>query len=678
LQALTFTKKRFAMKKFLKLSAIIVVSLVVIIIAALLIIPRFVNLQKYKPQLEAMVAEKTGRTFSVGDNLQLSLFPWAGVSVSDLKLGNPSGFEEKEFVTVKAFEIRVKFLPLLFSLFKDIEIQRFILNEPRIVMVQNKDGRVNWTLPEKSAPTKKEPPKAETKAATGSSSGAGLPIRVLTVGDFSVKNGALIYIDHQADSRTEITDMNATMRDVSLNRPIQVSFSARIDNQPISLEGSLGPVGTEFGREPIPLDFNLKALNQVKMGLKGKLENPTASPSVKLAVEVAEFSPRQLFAALNRPFPVQTTDPKALDRVAFSANIDAGAKNVSISDGKLDLDESKMNFTFKASDFTRPNVAFDVALDQIDADRYLPPSTEKKPAEQTGSEKTAVNYAPLRRLILDGRLKIGKATIDKAKLENINLQVQAKDGIIKLDPLTFNLYQGDAAVKSILNVAKDVPVSDINLVVNKVQAGPLLRDVMDKDILEGVARADVTLSMTGDDAAAIKKTLNGKGELVFKDGAIKGIDLAGMVRNAKAAFGLAEKLKEKPQTDFAELAVPFSITDGVFNTPQTSLQAPLLRVLAAGKADLVKDTLDFRVEPKLVGTLKGQGDEKQRAGLLVPVLVTGSFSDPKFRPDLKAVAKQQLEQNILESDKIKKALENEKLKPLQDLTKDLKKGILGQ
>ncbi len=101
------------MKKALKWGGIIVVGLIVVVIAALLIIPMFVDLQKYKPELEKYVSETTGRPFAIGDKLKLSLFPWAGVYFSDLHLGNTSGFAEKDFLTLKSFEVRVKLLPLI-------------------------------------------------------------------------------------------------------------------------------------------------------------------------------------------------------------------------------------------------------------------------------------------------------------------------------------------------------------------------------------------------------------------------------------------------------------------------------------------------------------------------------------------------------------------------------------
>jgi AsmA protein len=150
-----------------------------------------------------------------------------------------------------------------------------------------------------------------------------------------------------------------------------------------------------------------------------------------------------------------------------------------------------------------------------------------------------------------------------------------------------------------------------------------------------------------------------------------------MVRNAKSAFGLGKKPSQRPRTDFSELTAPFTVKNGLVNTPKTSLISPLLRIIATGDADLVKETLDIRVEPKVVGTIKGQGDKKKRSGFAVPVVVSGTFSAPKFRPDLESATAQQLKQQVLESDEVKKVLEKEDLKPVQKKAKSLLKGVLG-
>ncbi len=663
------------MKKFLKWAAIIVGCLVVIIIAALVLIPMFVDIAKYKPVLESKVSEATGRPFSVGDDLNLSLFPWAGVSFSDLRLGNPDGFTEKDFVKVKSFEARVKLLPLLS---KDVQIKRFVLNEPQIVLVKNKDGLANWAQPK---PADKEDPKEKTPSAEKAPDGMGIPISALTAEEISINDGSAVWIDHTTDTKKEITDIGLLLKDVSLDRPVNLTFSAQLDQKPVSLEGSIGPVETGLKEGKIALDLSLKALEQLALRLKGNIINLVSSPGVDMDIELAEFSPRTLMSELGQEFPVATTDPEAIGRLSLKTHVKADAKNVSLTNGNMELDQSKLKFSAAVTEFSKPNLKFDLDLDQINLDRYMPPKSDQPAEEQTSKPaepvKKKTDYAPLRRLILDGALKIAKLTVNKAKIEDAALQIKAKDGVFNLDPMKLKMYQGNAAGKAVLNVAKDKPRSEVNLQISKIQIGPLLQDVMEKDFLEGVTNADINLSMAGDDPEIIKKTLNGKGELRVNDGAIVGIDLSAMARNVGSAFGLAKKVEERPRTDFAELLAPFTIKNGVFNTPKTSLKSPFIRLSALGTADLVKEILDFRVNPQAVATIKGQGDKEERSGITVPVLVTGTFSQPKFRPDLSAAAKQRIEKEIFESKEVKKVLEKEELKPLEKKAKDLLKGVLG-
>ena len=111
------------MGKAIKWILITIGALIVLLIVALLTIPLFVDVQKYKPVIEERVSDTLGRPFSIEGDLSLSLFPWAGLSFSDLHLGNPQGFEEKDFLSIRSFDVRVKLLPLLS---RDIRIKRFI------------------------------------------------------------------------------------------------------------------------------------------------------------------------------------------------------------------------------------------------------------------------------------------------------------------------------------------------------------------------------------------------------------------------------------------------------------------------------------------------------------------------------------------------------------------------
>jgi len=670
------------MKKAIKWIAIVVGGLIVLVIVGLLIIPSFVDLQKYKPQIEEQVAKSTGRPFTIGGDLDLSLFPWVGVALSDLHLGNPPGFKEKDFFAIKSFDVRVKVFPLIF---KEIEIKRFVMDGPRIVLEKSKEGRGNWEgigKPSGAVEPRKEEPAAPEKKAE-----EGLPIKSLAVGEFAIINGYALWMDHGTGERREISDMTLRLQDVSLDRPIRLSLSAKMDGKPLSADGRIGPLGKEPGKGTMPLDVSISALNELNVALKGSIADAAKSQNFDLSLEISPFSPRKLMAALGQEFPIATSDPKALEQVALKAKLKGNPRDVAVSDGALDLDQSKITFNARAKDFSKPDLQFKMNLDEIDLDRYLPPAEEKKPGEAKAKEKAPseskkkTDYSPLRKPVLDGEIRIGKLKIKGARLEDVQLQVRAKNGLYNLDPFAFKAYQGNLSSKATLDVSQDTPKTRVELDGKNFMVRPLLKDVVGKEFLEGATQAKFALRMEGDDPDRIKRTLNGQGQVLFKDGAVVGIDIPGMVRNVTASFGLGEKSGEKPRTDFSELDTPFTITNGLVETAKSRLASPLLRAVASGKANLVAETLDFRIEPTFVGTLKGQEDQQERAGITVPVLVSGTFSSPKFRPDMKALLDKELKEGLPSSSQLtdmlkgKEGAKEGETKSTEDTVKGLIKSL---
>ena len=634
-------------------------GLIALVILALLIIPMVIDVQDYKPQIEKRISDATGRTITLGGDLKLSLFPWAGLSFSDLHLGNPAGFSEKNLLVIDDFDVKVKFFPLLS---KDIQVKRFVLNGVKIILEKKKNGQAGW---EGIGPLKKshtKTPEQAEKKSTETPAGS-FPLKSLAIGAFQINNGSVLWLDQAAGNRYALSDFNLDLKDVSLDKPVKISLSARVEAHPVSLEGSIGPVGSQPGNGTIPLNFSVKALETLAITLGGTIVDPATRPGFDLTVKIDPFSPRKLTAALGRDFPIKTSDTQALNHISLAAAIKGSPQEIAISKGILEIDDTKLKFSAQARDFAKPDIAFDLVLDTLDLDRYMPPPVEKK-ANTAGQQTETVaapprkmDYAPLRKLVLDGNFQAGEIKVAKARIQDLKIKVTGNKGQFQINPLSMKLYQGSMDMSGTMDVRRDTPKTEIALSAGGIQAGPLLRDVLEKDLLEGAMQAKMALQFSGEVPEQIKKTLNGTGDLSFADGAIKGIDIAGMARNAKAAFGLAEKNTERPRTDFSELHVPFVLEEGIFKTDKTSIASPLLRVLAAGTANLVSENLDFRITPKVVASLKGQGDTTDRSGITVPILVTGTFNAPKFRPDLKGFLQQQIGTT------------------LPDLTKGLKDGL---
>jgi AsmA protein len=676
------------MKQMLKWLLILIGGVLFLVVVALLVIPMFVDVQKYKPEIEERVSKALGRPLTIGGDLRLSLFPWAGVAFSDLRMGNPPGFEEKELLSVKSFDVRMKLLPLLS---RDIQIKRFVVDSPRIVLERSSEGRANWEglgKPAQKPPT--PPPKAKARPPDLKRQEELPLIRALGVDRVTITNGSILFMDRAKGERREISDLDLSIQEASLHRSVKVSLSLRVNDLPFSLKGTLGPLGRDLAKGRIPLNFNVKAFEQVETKLMGEIIKPIDNPQVDLSVMVSPFSPRNLFAALGRPFPAETADSKVLTLMGFKAKLKGDKRRIRVSDGRLDLDESKLQFSFSAKDPSRPMVTFRIHLDKIDLDRYLPASNKAKGGKDTpapekggkaqasgGKNETPSDYGPLKSITVDGAIQVERLKVQGARFEDLSLKISGRNGLFHLDPLTVNLYQGNAAATGSLDVQQDTPKTRMKLRAQGIRVGPLLKDMGIKDLLDGTGRADVSIETAGETVDRIRRNLNGKGTLVIKDGTVKGIDLGGMVRNVKAAFGLDKGGKQGARTDFSELRAPFTVTNGVVNTQGTTLTSPYLRVMAVGDADLVKETLDMRVEPKFAADVKMKGSRFTLPGIMIPVLVTGTFSSPRFSPDLKGIVTQGLEDEIkgLFKGKGKKKKEKDKSTSLEDKAKGLLKGL---
>lgn len=651
------------MKRVLKLVTLVVAVILILVIATLFVIPHFLDAHHYRPLIEREVSKATGRDFSISDDLRFSLFPRAGLAFSDLAMGNPPGFAESDFITVKSFSVRVRLFPLLF---KDVRVERFIVNEPRITLIRDREGRGNWTFD----PGKATEPATEKPAQTADE--FSLPIKALAVGECAVTNGMVILKDRKANRTTEITDIDLVLEHISLDKPIGISLSCRVEGKPLSLDGTVGPLGTSVGRGIIPVDLTCALINELEAHLRGAVENPAGNARIDVTMNTEDFSPRALVEAFDQPFPVNTADPDTFRTVALTAKVRGDAAQVAVTDGEMVLDETTVQFSMKIQDFSRPALNFDIHIDTIDLDRYLPPEAEAKSGEAKKQtvppvkKSSPVDYEPLRRLIMEGKIRMDACRVAGGRMEALVVKARAKDGILDIDPLQMNLYGGTAGGSATMDVREKTPAVAVRLSVNDLHVCPLLQDMFNKDILEGAAAVDLELSARGDRTEEIKGSLNGRGKLTCSDGAVKGVDLAAMARNVKSAFGLETQAGPRPRTDFAELVVPFTITDGLIAVPAASMKAPFLRLEASGKADLVDETLDFRVTPKAVATIKGQGDETKRSGIRVPLIVTGTFDKPVFRPDLKSILTQEINTRLLEKEPLKKILDKEEVKRLEE------------
>ncbi len=396
---------------------------------------------------------------------------------------------------------------------------------------------------------------------------------------------------------------------------------------------------------------------------------------------VADFVPRELIRALGQENPV-TTDSSVLGNANARLEWTASAKDFSVDVLQIRLDDTSLNGTARVAQFDAPEISFSLSIDQFDLDRYLPPVTEGVEAVESKPEATSVGKGEagelpveaLRALNLNGKLNVGSLKAFNLRSMNVEIQIKAKDGLLRINPAGAQLYNGEIRSDITFDVRKQTPrFSLVNDVVN-VQAGPLLHDLTGDEKLLGTATSHASLTGSGIEAEAIKQSLNGKASFSFTDGAVKGVNIAALIRNARAKLKgqSAPKSTEPNQTDFAELRGTAVITNGLIRNDDLSMSSPLLRISGKGEVSLPKETIDYTLTTKIVGTLEGQGGAAlgELKGISIPVHVAGTFSKPSYTPDLAAAL------SDVAREKVKEKVEEQKQKIQEKLGEELQDKLL--
>lgn len=330
---------------------------------------------------------------------------------------------------------------------------------------------------------------------------------------------------------------------------------------------------------------------------------------------------------------------------------------VALKPFELRVDDSKLAGSVEIRNLASPAYRFDLTLDQIDIDKYLPPSkTAAKPATPAtaGAAAVEIPVGLLRALDVQGKFAIGKLKAFGIRSEEIRTQVSASKGLIQFGPNSAKLYSGSYSGHTTVDVRNKTPQLKFEEQLTKVQLGPLLKDADVFDKFSGNADIKLALTAAGGDANSIKRTLNGNVAVAALDGKIEGVNLSKLITDARQAYDKArgKSVDVKPsaadETAFKSLRATAKVVNGVATTNDLKLEGPVVRAEGGGNADLGKETLNYRLR---VTVAEAEG----RKGTTVPVIVGGTFAAPSYGVDFGEVLKQEAGQKI--EKKIEKGLD---------------------
>ena len=553
----------------------------------------------------------------------------------------------------------------------------------------------------------------------------------------TAKPSANVQLKTQANINFDLKTQQLLLNDFSLNLNaglsefdidklvlnLQTAVSANLEKQIFSLpsmsldidaKGKAIPGGKITANLTTGIEVNLaeqllqlKQLTIKTLGLEVKSQFQVSqlidAPSVQGHIDIGSFNPKKILSQLAINLPEMQSD-QTLQSAAMNFDIKAGTNSASLNNLKLEFDESTMIGGISVNDFAQPNIKYALSLDKINLDAYLPPA---KPADEVSAtagattapavSKDVVIDLPvemLRSLHLAGSLNVDSVKGFEQTITGLNIETLAEKGLIKITKLNAKLLEGDVASSAQFDVRKNTPLYEFNIKGDGIEAdsivNPLLQDMLGERAVGIHGASYFVLSINTKGQTVNQLMANSHGDISFNanNAVMRGVDAEYFVRKAVAAY-LQEKnipVKEewrgqytpKETTAIKTLHATATIRQGIIQNNDLLLDSARFKVTGAGSVNLPKETLRYRTVVD-VQPLETKTTAEQLVDVPMPVLITGSFSQPIIKMDKKAWTKQASKALTSKAkEEVKQKVEkkkNEKVEELKNKLQDKLKGL---
>ncbi|MGB1741632.1 MAG: AsmA family protein [Cycloclasticus sp.] len=629
------------MGKVLKILA----GLVLLLVVAIVVVPLVIDPNDYREDIQAIVKEKTGRDLAINGDLSLSVFPWLGIGINNVSLSNAAGFKAEHFAEIREANIKVKLLPLLSE---KVEVSTLVLKGMSLHLAKNKAGNTNWDdMVQASGESHEKTSHSEDGTSPAKALGA------IAIGGIQVEDANVSWINASKGEQYNLEDLDLTTDAFSLDKPMGMDLALTVDS-----------------RKP-------------KATVRLKLNGDMVINSALNKVEIQDLA--LLIDAAGEPVP---NGAMKIDITSHLTADLAGAGSLSLKPLTIKFDDSTLSGNVSVHQFEKPAIGFDLVIDTINVDRYLPKTDDAANKEQASGvaipPPAAVALIPvqtIRDLNVNGLLNVQSLIVNGLAAESTSVKIRAKNGVLNTEQRVEMFYNGQYEGKTTIDARQNTPRISVKEEVTGVNIEPLLVDLMGESKLSGVANIKAELTTRGNTIPAFKSALNGTANFSFDDGTIKGIDVGALMKQAEAVLkGNVGALAEqgKGETAFANMSGSTQITNGLAKNRDLLVTSPLVNITGEGSANLVSEALDYRLTLQRTKALSEaeKADSKDLKNVLVPVNVAGTFEQPRIQLDVKQIVLETQKEKIDEKKaELKEKLDEkigEKLKgPAGDLLKSL-------
>ncbi|MFK3972745.1 AsmA family protein [Pseudomonas sp. NPDC087358] len=371
---------------------------------------------------------------------------------------------------------------------------------------------------------------------------------------------------------------------------------------------------------------NLKlSANQLRALGELHVRDLDKTPQLSGGLSIAQLNLRDFLDNIAQPAPAMGDG--SLNRFEMVTRIAASPSSVALDDLTLKLDDSTFTGRVAVEDFAKQSLRVQLKADTFDADRYRPPQSDQaksagaaRKSEVQGSEADALaasGTSPLpnqptqgawsdarllplermRKLDIDADLSFGKLTLEKLPIQNAALKTSALDGVVKLDSLRGDLYNGNFEVKGNLDVRPEVPLASVQTRIAKVPVEHFIQSQGTTPPLRGLLNLNSNVTAKGNSEKALVESLNGTASFALNDGVLVNANLEQQLCRGISTLN-RKTLSGDPRgkdTPFQQLNGNLVFHNGVASNPDLKVRTPGLTVNGDGDIDLRVMGMNYRV-----------------------------------------------------------------------------------
>jgi AsmA protein len=556
----------------------------------------------------------TGRTLRIEGTVRPTIWPTLGVRTGKIAISNADWSDEPQMLTAEALDIGIDMAALWGG---DVRVTGLRAIRPRIVLERAADGRENWVFGG-----------ANGGMAAPGMAGEGTPFTL----DLAEVTGAeVLFIDHGAGQRLAASDIDATLRVPAFTGPAQMALTARMNGTPLSLEATIAEFAGFLEGSAVGMKLALTS-GAAELSFDGRAGHAPLAAKGRLNADLADMAAIAALAGITRPALPQGFGARS---VALAGDVTmTAAQTLHLRGGRLGLDGNALqvdaDLTFSGA---RPALSAQVSAGQLDFSGVSggQGGGVSGGAKAEGWPREAIDVSGLSALDATVALSAEGVNLGMLRLGPTRAKLSLDRGRAVFDLREVAAYGGAISGQFVVNGRGGLSVGG-DLKLQGLSMQPLLTDLGGYDRLIGQGDLALKFLAVGNSVDALMRSLSGNGSIALGKGELRGLDVAGMLRNLDPGY-----VGEGQKTIFDAASASFSIDKGVLSNEDLSLGAPYLTARGSGRIDLGQRLLDYRLRPTALAAADGTG------GIMVPLLITGTWAAPKFRLDMEGIARERLE-----------------------------------